>query len=516
VEVASDQLASAIRSGTGVPAPRWAPGEEQSAVLSPALLEATGDALLARFDPQWGGFGRAPKFPQPAMVETALRAGAQTGREDVMSAVVTTLDAMAAGGIYDHLGGGFARYSTDREWLVPHFEKMLYDNALLARLYLHAWQQTRLDRYRQVVTETLGYLIRPPVRLQGAGFASAEDADSEGEEGRFYVWDESEVLDVGGPEARDWYGVTAEGNWEGKNVLRRPLGGRLDRPAGIEAARAALFERREQRVRPGLDDKVLTEWNAMAVAALAEAGAALGELEWVGVAEEVGRFLLDELRRPDGRWLRSWQSGSAKHLAYASDYAWMTDALVRLYEATGNPDWLEPASATARDLIGLFWDDEAKAFATTGRDAEALIARPIDTQDGALPSANAVAASSLLRLSALTGDEAFRQRAEAVIESLAPALSAIPVAFTAMVSAAETARTGITEIVVTGDRPDLLEVCRSTYLPAAVIAWGKPFPTPLWEGRDGPDTHGMAFVCRDYTCKTPSREPADLAAQLAG
>ena len=514
LEEAAGKLADAVRSGMALPGASWAPRGDAS--TAPELLAVTGDGLLARFDPEWGGFGRAPKFPQPSMVETLLLAASRTGRDDLLLAATTTLDAMAAGGIYDHLGGGFARYSTDRTWLVPHFEKMLYDNALLARVYLHAWQQTGFDRYRQVVTETLDYLLREPVRLTGAGFASAEDADSEGEEGRFYVWDETEVLDFAGPVVRDWYGVTSRGNWEGKNILRRPLGAPLQRPEEVEAGRVALFEQRETRVRPGLDDKVLTEWNAMAVAALAEAGAAFGESRWVGAAEKVGRFLLEHLRRPDGRWLRSWQSGSAKHLAYASDHAWVVEAFVRLYEATGDPGWLEPAARSAQSLIELFWDDDARAFGTTGRDAEALIARPIDTQDGALPSANSVAASSLIRLSALTGEEKFRQHAEAVIESMDPALAAIPVAFTAMVAAAEMARTGITEIVVTGDRPDLLKVCRSTYLPAAVTASGKPFASPLWEGRDGPDKGGMAFVCRDYTCKAPVREAAELAAQLAG
>ena len=518
IETAGNQLANAIRSGTGVPSAGLASQRkaDEDGEAGSDLLEITAEALLARFDPEWGGFGRAPKFPQPAMVETLLRAAATTGRDDLLSAVTTTLDAMAAGGIYDHLGGGFARYSTDREWLVPHFEKMLYDNALLARLYLHAWQHTHLDRYRQVVTETLAYLGRPPVRIAGAGFASAEDADSEGEEGRFYVWGDAEVVEVAGTPVHDWYGVTGRGNWEGRNILRRPLGAQLERPDDVEAGRAALFDRRETRVRPGLDDKVLTEWNAMAVAALAEAGAALDEAAWVATAVEVARFLLDQLRRPDGRWLRSWQSGTAKHLAYAGDHAWMVEALVRVYEATGDPGWLEPASTTADALIDLFWDKDARAFTTTGRDAETLIAKPIDTQDGALPSANAVAASSLMRLAAMTGEDRFREHAESVVESMAPAVRAVPAAFTAMVSAAETARTGITEVVVTGDRPDLLRVCRSTYLPGAVIAWGTPFSSPLWEGRDGPQQSDLAFVCRDYACKTPSREPAELADQLAG
>ena len=516
VEIAADQLAEAIRSGTGVPGAKWATETQSGVPVSAGLLENTGDALLARLDPEWGGFGRAPKFPQPALLETLLRAAATTRRDDLTSALITTLDAMADGGIYDHLGGGFARYSTDREWLVPHFEKMLYDNSLLARVYLHAWQQTGFDHYRQVVTETLEYLLRPPMRIVGAGFASAEDADSEGEEGKFYVWSEAEVVDVGGSEARDWYGVTAAGNWEGKNILRRPLRSPLDRPARVEAARQALFDRRETRVRPGLDDKVLTEWNAMAVAALAEAGAALDQPDWIDVAEQVARFLLSELRGPSGRWLRSWQGGSAKHLGYAADHAWMVEALARLYEATGQPAWLEPAVETADALIELFWDADAKAFRTNGRDAEQLIANPIDAQDGALPSANAVAATALLRLAAITGNKRFQERAEAVIEAMGPALGGLPVAFTAMVSAAETARTGLTEIVVTGDRPDLLRVCRSTYLPGAVLAWGKPFSSPLWEGRDGPDTRGLAFVCVDYACKAPSREAAELAAQLGG
>jgi uncharacterized protein len=516
LETAASQLAESIRSGTGLPSTRWASDGDAGAAGSETLLQVTADSLLARFDAEWGGFGRAPKFPQPAMLETLLRAAASSGREDLLSAVVTTLDAMAAGGIYDHLGGGFARYSTDREWLVPHFEKMLYDNALLARLYLHAWQHGHLDRHRQVVTETLEYLRRQPVRIAGAGFASAEDADSEGEEGKFYVWDDAEVREVAGNAAHDWYGVSPSGNWEGRNILRRPLGAPVERPDDVEAGRIALFDRRETRVRPGLDDKVLTEWNAMAVAALAEAGAALAEPAWVDTAVEVARFLLDQLRRPDGRWLRSWQAGTAKHLAYAGDHAWMVEALVRVYEATGDPYWLEPASRTAEALIDLFWDKDVRAFSTTGRDAETLIAKPIDTQDGALPSANAVAAGALLRLAAITGEDRFRDHAEAVVESMGPALAAVPQAFTAMVSAAETARTGITEVVVTGDRPDLLRVVRSTYLPAAVVAWGKPFPSPLWEGRDGPEQNDLAFVCRDYTCKTPSRDPADLADQLAG
>jgi uncharacterized protein YyaL (SSP411 family) len=515
LEGAAQQLADAVRAGTALPSSGWASGGDPAVATSPGLLDKTVDGLLSRFDPEWGGLGRAPKFPQPAMLETVMQAAACKGRLDAASALRTTLDAMAAGGIYDHLGGGFARYSTDREWLVPHFEKMLYDNALLARLYLHAWQMTGEDRYRQVVSETIGYLLRAPVRIAGAGFASAEDADSEGEEGRFYVWDAHEVEQVAGPAACEWYGVTSKGNWEGRNILLRPLGAPLARPDDVERARQALFLRREERVRPGLDDKVLTEWNAMAVAALAEAGAALGQPGWVRAAEEVAIFLGDALRRPDGRWLRSWQGGSARHLAYASDHAWLVEAFTRLYEATGDPSWVARATGVARALVELFWDPGAGAFATTGNDAEKLIARPVDTQDGALPSANTVAAGALIRLSSLTGETAFAEKAAAVVEAMAPALGAAPAAFSGMVAVAETVRTGLTEVVVTGDRPDLVEAFRKLYLPRAVLAWGEPFESPVWEGRTGAETRGLAFVCEGYACQAPTSDPRALAAQLA-
>ncbi|MGH9121592.1 MAG: thioredoxin domain-containing protein, partial [Acidimicrobiales bacterium] len=321
----AERLAEAVRSGVSLPTQTWAAAGDPAAASSPELLAGAARDLLARLDPVWGGFGQAPKFPQAALVELLLRAGWATGREDALAGARTTLDAMATGGIYDHLGGGFARYSTDRQWLVPHFEKMLYDNALLARLYLHAWQATGEPAYAQVTAETLDYLLRLPIRLAGAGFASAEDADSEGEEGRFYVWGLDEVVGVGGEEVADWYGVAERGNWEGRNILRRPLRGPLLRPKHVEGGRAALLARRETRVRPGLDDKVLTEWNAMAVAALAEAGPALDRPDWTRAAAEVADFLLASLRRPDGRWLRAWskRGGAGRLLAYAADYAWL-------------------------------------------------------------------------------------------------------------------------------------------------------------------------------------------------
>ncbi len=536
IDEAAAHLVESVRSGTGLPDLGEHGSDHRNHGSEP--LEAAADALVSRVDPEWGGFGRAPKFPQPTMLELLLVAAVRTRRADVKDAVTLTLDAMAAGGIYDHLGGGFARYSTDRQWLVPHFEKMLYDNALLARVYLHAWQLTGWDRYRQVVTETLDYLLRPPIRLPAGALASAEDADSEGEEGRFYVWDEREMLEVAGPDAVAWYGATKAGNWEGRNILRRPLHDQLFRPPEVERGRQALFARRESRVRPGLDDKVLTEWNAMAVAALAEAGAALDRPDWVAAGESIAAFLLEALRRPaDGRWLRSWQAaatgpiqdshhpgaagigapavdGRARHLAYAADHAWLVEAFTRLYEATGRAQWVQEASSAANALLDLFTDPESGAFLTTGDDAESLIARPIDTQDGAVPSANSVAAGALFRLAELTGTARYRSAGQAVITAFAPTAAVAPIAVTGLVAAEDLDREGVTEIVVTGDRPDLLGVVRGRYLPAAVLAWGESFPSPLWEGRTGPEAADRAFVCRNYTCQAPTSDPEVLGSQL--
>jgi uncharacterized protein len=486
-------------------------------------VERASDAVLRSFDPEWGGFGRAPKFPQPAMVELVLRAARrQGGGATYLDAVTTTLDAMASGGIYDHLGGGFARYATDRHWLVPHFEKMLYDNALLLRLYTRAWQLAGHDRWRQVAEETAGYLLAPPMHQPGGGFSSAEDADSEGVEGRFYVWDRSEVEAVGGAAAVEWYGVTVDGNWEGKNILWRPERGVLQRPPDVERARRALLDARNRRTRPGLDDKVLTEWNAMAVAALAEAGAALGQPSWLAAAEETATFLVTNLRRSDGRWLRSFQrdgaaesggTGRARHLAYAGDYAWLVEAFTRLAEATGRAGWIDEAKQAADELLDRFADPAGGGFFTTGSDAEALIARPKDSYDGAIPSANSVAAGALLRLGALTGEQRYHDAGSGVVAAMAPALEQAPAAFSAMAAAADLLASGVVEVVVTGDRPDLVAAARG-YHPRTVVAWGEPFPSPLWEGRTGPSEAGKAFVCREYTCEAPVTTPTALEERL--
>jgi len=456
------------------------------------VLDEAVEGLLRTFDGQFGGFGRAPKFPQTMSLDLLLRRG-------IVDPVVVSLDAMASGGVYDHLGGGFARYSVDHRWLVPHFEKMLYDQALLARVYLHAWQVTGFERYRQVVEETVGYVLRD-LAAPGGGWCSAEDADSEGEEGKFYVWSLAELQEVGGPAAAEWYGATSTGNFEGQNILFRRVRGDLVRPPEIEAARAALFDRRAERIRPGLDDKVLTEWNALLLATLAEATAATGRADWRDAAVANGEFLLRELRRPDGRWLRSWQaSAGGRHLAYAADHAALVDAFTRLGEATGEARWIAAAVETAHAMLDLFWDDEGGGLFTTGRDAEILVARQKDLLDNATPGANSMAALGLLRLAGLTGDERLAAAAEAILGLLGPIAGGHPMAFAHLLAALDLRLTGTTEIAVVGDRPELVRTVQRAWRPNAVLAWGEPYDSPLWHDR----SPGLAYVCRNFTCQSP-------------
>ena len=487
--------------------------------------EATGmglngavDRLVAQFDPEWGGFGGAPKFPQAMALDFLLRCHVRTGSPAALEVACTTLDAMAGGGIYDHLDGGFARYSTDREWLVPHFEKMLYDNALLVRVYLHAWQVTGEARYRQVVEETVGYVLGRLTR-PGGGWASAEDADSEGEEGRFYVWSASEITEVVGHDAdevRSWYGVTEAGNFEGHNILNcRDHRRDLLRPPEVEVARQRLAAVRDERVRPGLDDKCLTEWNALMLSSLAEAAVALRRDDWLEAARVNGTFLLSQLRRADGRWLRSWQteSGPSPVPAFAADHAALVDAFVRLGEASGEARWIDAAVYTADALLSLFWDDVNGGLFTTGRDAEVLVARPKEIMDNAVPSADSTAASGLRRLAALTGENRYRAAADAIVARTGSLALEHPTGFGQLLVAMDLAADDrpLTEVVVTGNRPDLLEVVRSRWRPLVVLAWGEPFASPLWSQRPP----GFAYVCEGGACRMPAGDPDALAAQLA-
>ncbi len=503
----------------------------RTALLDPGDATPGADALAAavrdlgqQHDATYGGFGGAPKFPQAMSLDVLVRLLARTAEDgataadDVSAIVETSLDAMASGGIYDHLGGGFARYSVDQAWLVPHFEKMLYDQALLTRVYLHAWQATGLDRYRQVLDETVDYVLRD-LRHPDGGFYSAEDADSEGEEGLFYVWTPDQVVAAldGDSDLADevmaFYGVSPGGNFEGRTILNRLAHrGELDRPARIDDARRRLFAARERRVRPGLDDKVLTEWNALMLGALAEASVATGRADWLAAAVANGEFLVRALRRDDGRWLRSWQAdGGARHLGFAADHGALVDAFVRLAEATGEARWIEHARGTADALLDLFWDAQRGGVFTTGSDAERLITRNKDLMDNATPGANSLAAVGLLRLAALTGEARYRNHADQILRLAGPMAARHPTAFGHLLVAIDLAAHGLDEVVVAGDRPDLVDVAQRMFLPNAVLAWGERYESPLWEGRDD----GSAYVCRDYACQLPAGDAATLTEQLS-
>ena len=477
------------------------------------LLDRVVGDLAARFDERWGGFGPAPKFPRPIYVELCLRHHRRDGDAHSLTMARTTLDAMAAGGIYDHLAGGFARYATDTRWLVPHFEKMLTDQALLARAYLHSWQQTGHLGDLQVLTETVDWVLAELAGPDG-GLCSSFDADAGGVEGghaTFTLDQMRQVLtEAGRPDlvepAASWYGVSQEGNWEGTNVLHRPLGATMTRPPEIEHARLVLLEARRRRVQPSRDDKVLTEWNAMFLATLAEAAAASGRDDWRRAAEELGEFCFSSLRRTDGRVRRALGSDQP---AFAADYAWLVEAATRLYELTGAGRWLERAQETAEQLWVLFSDPEHGGLFTTGHDAEALVVRPKELLDGAVPAAGSVAAQALMRLGALSADDRLSGRGEGLVLELSPLLGEHASAVPDMVAAAAWLEGGI-QIVVAGDRPDLLAEVRRRWLPEAVLASGDPLANALWEAKEP----GAAYVCRHSVCHLPAHDTATLVEQL--
>jgi len=471
--------------------------------------------LEAGFDPEWGGFGPAPKFPRPTLIELCLRRARRggPGADHARHMGLRTLDAMAAGGMYDHLVGGFCRYSTDAHWLVPHFEKMLTDQALLARAYLHAWQDTGHRAYLGVTTETLDFVLHELSTPEGALYSSF-DADAGGVEGGHATFTLDELRQLLPGElvrpAAEWYGITDEGNWEGRSIPVRPVGAPLERPAEVEEARALLAAARAQRLQPARDEKVLTEWNAMTASTLAEVASATGIGHYGRRAEEIVDFLWASMYS-DGRLMRSWQGGRARHLAVAADYAWLADASARLSEWTGKAVWRGRAVVAATQLLDLFWDDASGGFFTTGSDAEHLVVRPKEFLDGAVPATNSIAVSALLRAGAFAGEARFDEAVERTIALARPLLDQHPAALADLVAALPM-WSRRDEIVVTGDRPDLLAEVRRRWLPAAVVLWGEPDDGPLFEGR--PPEPGRAYVCQARSCQTPAADIETLAAQL--
>ena len=501
------------------------------------LLDEAVSALAARYDTAHGGFGEAPKFPQPMILEFLLQTYTRTHDQKLLAMVENTLDRMARGGIYDQLGGGFHRYSTDHRWLVPHFEKMLYDNALLSRVYLHAYQVTGDTFYRRIVEETLDYVRREMTDPQG-GFYATQDADSEGEEGKFYLWTAPEIERTLGPEdarvVSRYFGVLDGGNFEGENILHVPeavegvareLGiSAEEAEQAIERSRPRLLSAREGRIWPGKDDKVITAWNGLMLRSYAEAAGALDRADYREIAVANAEFLLSTLYQ-DGRLLRTYRAGQAKLYGYLEDYAFCAAGLLALYEATFDLRWFKAARELADAMCQLFWDDTEGGFFETSLDHEPLVRRPKELMDNATPAGNSVAVEVLLRLYRLTGNGAYYDKVARTLQATAELAGQYPTAFGHLLGALDMHFSPSQEIAVLGAPDDpgtqaLLAVVRTHYLPRHVIALagteedGAADEFELLEDRYQVNGRPTVYVCENFTCRMPVNEPAALAQQL--
>ncbi|WP_420627596.1 thioredoxin domain-containing protein [Candidatus Leptofilum sp.] len=507
-------------------------GEED--VLTPGMFGKATAALAQTFDHERGGFGGAPKFPPSMTVEYLLQSFVLHKDSRTLHMAETTLKKMAYGGMYDQLGGGFARYSTDIHWLVPHFEKMLYDNALLARVYLHAYQVTEEPLYRRIAEETLDFVVRE-LRHEAGGFYSSYDADSEGEEGKFYTWSAPEIEGYLGEDAelfKLYYGVTETGNWEGTNILN--IQKELDEVAWaakmsekeaaerLAAAKQKLYDIRAQRIWPGLDDKVLTAWNGLMLATFAEAGRVLNRPDYTETAVRNAQFLYKTMRTGDGRLLRTWKSGSeAKYNGYLEDYAYLADGLLALYQTTFDEQWFTWAHELAEMMRTHFYDADHGGFFDTSDDHEALIHRPKDLQDNAVPSANAMAAQVLLKLSLYLGNQNYWDVAETAVSSLYGAMVQHPNAFAHWLCTAVFITSQPKEVAIIGDpaAPDTQALIHTTFAafrPNLMVAAGEASSQiPLLTERQRLEDKATAYVCRHFVCQQPVNTPEALAAQLA-
>jgi uncharacterized protein YyaL (SSP411 family) len=486
------------------------------------LLDAAYAGMVKSYDSINGGFGGAPKFPPAMALEFLLRTYVRTGNEEALEMVRHTCEKMAQGGIYDQLGGGFHRYSTDAKWLVPHFEKMLYDNALLSRLYLHFFQVSQSPLARETAEGILDYVLREMTDPAG-GFYSTQDADSEGHEGKFFVWGFDEITSVLGKEDavafNSYYNVTPAGNFEGQNILNvNP-----STPRPTPASRHKLFEVREQRIKPDRDEKIITAWNGLMLASFAEAGVILDRPDYTEAARRNAGFILSNLRR-DGFLLRTYKNGVAKFNAYLEDYAFFIEGLVTLYETTGEFRWLREAIALTDRLIEEFWDDEGAGFFFTGKSHENLIVRSKDYYDNAIPAGNSVAADALLRLAILTDNQRYRNLAQAVFGEMADSARRYPSGFGYALSAIDFLLSTPKEVAIVGEdaadiKPLLQEAWRK-YLPNKVVAPGfisdseATSSTPLLQDRPLLDGRATAYVCEHYTCQQPVNDVEALAIDL--
>jgi len=534
VDRVTEQLTTQMAQSNQIP--------KGSSILTVDILHQAYSTLATNFDYQNGGFGDAPKFPQPMGPEFLLRYYHHGYNPRALELVELTLEKMAYGGIYDQIGGGFHRYSTDAYWLVPHFEKMLYDNALLARLYLHTYLITGKPLYRRIVEETLDYVLREMTDSSG-GFYSAQDADSEGVEGKFFVWTPDEIRAVLGDADSEifggYYGVTPNGNFEGKNILNI----RQDPEAYAEAkgitpqqldeiisrSSKALLDVREQRIHPMRDDKVLASWNGLMLRSFAEAAAALGRADYLDAAVKNAGFLVGTMKS-QGRLLRTYRDGQAKLLGYLEDYSFVIDGLLALYEATFDMRWLDEAVTLADSMIELFWDEGIGGFYDTGSDHETLVVRPRDVFDNAQPCGGSVASDALLKLAVFTGNNDYNAKAAVPLQSLHQAMSQSPGGTGHWLNALDSYVSPPKEIAVIGPRNDpatraLLDTVFQRFLPNKVVM-GTETPSNPGESQGGPDfpllqdrvmVGGLpsAYVCENYTCQLPVTDPVALAEQLS-
>ncbi len=462
--------------------------------LTSSLLGDALRGLRSGFDPEWGGWGHAPKFPPASTLEFLLRMHRRTGDEEALAMVTRTLDGMAAGGMYDLLGGGFHRYSVDERWTCPHFEKMLYDNALLASAYLHGWVVTGEERYRAVVEETLGYVLRE-LRLPEGGFASAQDADTEGVEGLTFTWTPEEIGDRP---------VTLEPFEHGRFIIRGEL---------PEDVRRRLFEQRERRPKPERDDKAIASWNGLALAALAEAGRRLERDDLVAAARELAEFLLGPLSDEEGRLWRSYRAGRARNTGYLEDYADVANGLIELHVATGELRWLEEAHRLARLAVELFADEERGGFYLSPAHGERLVARKKDFDDHPTPSGNSMMAYVLLRLARIYGDDELEHRAVGVFRLVHGALGRSPSAFGWALCALDLHFSPPREIAIVGTPADAVaRAALASWEPNAVVAFGPAEEIPLLEGKGPVDGKPAVYVCERFACQRPVTDPAELAA----
>ncbi|MBN2389574.1 MAG: thioredoxin domain-containing protein [Anaerolineae bacterium] len=490
---------------------------DTSAEKASDRVEHAHRVLRQQFDAVNGGWGSAPKFPQPMALEFLLRYHHATGDPAALSMVTQTLEAMARGGIFDQIGGGFHRYTVDANWLTPHFERMLYDNAQLARVYLHAWQMTENPLFRAITEEVLDYIQREMTDSAG-GFYAAQDADSEGEEGRFYLWTPAEIQAVfGGPTSRFMalYSVTETGNFEGKNILT--FNGTFEEREALTAARRWLFAAREQRPHPHRDEKVLTAWNGLMLAAFAEAAWILERDDYRHIAERNAQFLLDALRTNEGRLWRTWKDGHTQIPGFLGDYANLSEGLLALYQATFDPQWYHAAHELAEIMLAHFSADAVASagFYDTADDAESLVVRPRGTQDNATPSGNAMAATVLLKLARLSSKPHYAEVAQRSLASMGDVVAQHPLSFAQWLIALESTLASPTEIAIVGDlqaadTQALLQATGKSYHPHRLIVVGTDETLPLLQNRPKIDGQATAYLCVNATCHPPIVDPEAL------